>query len=225
MDRLNYPTASVIDLDTDHLFQQIAFRLADPLPGVKAQLEMAPVHRMNRDVANVTGKPCREAAVLALLHPDEGGPSLVLTVRPKHMAAHAGQVSFPGGRKERGETFIATALREAHEEIALVPESVTVLGNLTPLYIPPSNFCVYPVVASCGRRPDLYPSDGEVDAILHVPLDVILDHSSRRMVTRSIRNESIVAPCFSFPPYEIWGATAMMLAELAVVVKRASAAS
>jgi 8-oxo-dGTP pyrophosphatase MutT (NUDIX family) len=212
---------AVLDADPFRFFDAVTSALRGDLPGVEAQLEMAPGHRMNRQMANVDGKPCREAAVLALLHPDEQGPSLVLTVRPVHMAAHAGQVAFPGGRREPGETYVATALREAHEEVALEPHSVSVAGMLTPLYIPPSNFCVHPVVGITTERPALYPADGEVDAILHVPLRLFLDRSNRIVVRRTVRDMEITAPSFSFPPYEIWGATAMILAELAAVVERA----
>lgn len=176
---------------------------------------------MNRRVANVEGKPCRDAAVLALLHPDEQGASLVLTVRPAHMSAHAGQIAFPGGRREPGETYVETALREAEEEVALKRESVSIAGLLTPLYIPPSNFCVHPVVGVTYERPALYPADGEVDAILHVPLHLFLDPGSRIDISRRVRDVEITAPCFAFPPYEIWGATAMILSELAVVIERA----
>lgn len=173
---------------------------------------------MNAAVASVTDKSCREAAVLALLYPDDEGPALVLTVRPQHMASHAGQISFPGGRREPGETNVETALREAHEEIGLAPDSVEVLGQLTPLYIPPSNYCVYPVVGATGTRPSLFPADGEVAAILHVPVSRILDPTCRVVRNRQIRGAAIEAPCFHIPPHEIWGATAMMLAELLLVL-------
>jgi 8-oxo-dGTP pyrophosphatase MutT (NUDIX family) len=215
-----YRNDVVLERDLTSLIQALPRALAEELPGVDAQLQMAPGHRMNRQMADVSEKPCREAAVLALLHPDEAGASLVLTVRPAHMATHAGQVAFPGGRIEAGETFVDAALREAHEEIALDPTLVSVAGMLTPLYIPPSNFCVYPVVGTTDQRPSLYPADGEVDAILHVPLDLFLNPVHRTIVARRVHGLEISAPCFSFPPYEIWGATAMMLSELSAVLNR-----
>jgi 8-oxo-dGTP pyrophosphatase MutT (NUDIX family) len=208
----------ILDSDIGELFDRLGERLQKPLPGVKAHLSMAPAYRSDPAMFNVRDKPCREAAVLALLYPDDAGTMLVLTQRPQHLASHAGQISFPGGRREDGETFIETALREAHEEVGLKPASVRVIGELTPLYIPPSNFCAHPIVGGCDHRPDLYPADGEVASIIHIPLRTLFDQRARIVTERHVRDATIQAPCFFVHPHEIWGATAMMLAEFVAVL-------
>lgn len=194
-------------------------RLTDPLPGTTAQLRLAPAYRMDPGKAQVEGKDCREAGVLALLYPrvDESGgdePVLVLTVRRDTLPDHPGQISFPGGQREPGETLRQTALREAHEEVALDPGLVDVLGALTPLYIPPSGFCVHPFVGVTDRAPRLHPTDAEVGEILHVPLGHLLDPATRVTETWTLRGTRVEVPFYDVDGRTLWGATAMMLAEL-----------
>lgn len=189
-------------------------RLDAPLPGADAQLKMAPDYRADASVASVDNKDCREAGVLALLFPTSDGPSIVLTVRRDHLPDHAGQISFPGGQRERGETLQDTALREAHEEVALEPVHVDVLGALTPLYIPPSNFCVHPFVGAALEVPDLRPTDEEVGAILRVPLPHLLAPSTLQRETWTLHDQDVEVPFFDVRGHKVWGATAMMLAEL-----------
>ncbi len=197
-------------------------RLARPLPGRAAQFRMAPRYRQDAALADVRGKPCREAAVLALLHPmADGVPALVLTVRPPDLRHHGGQVAFPGGRREPGESLEATALREAHEEIGLPPEQVELLGALTPLYIPPSNFCVYPFVGAMAVPPVLYPADEEVAEILHVPLPLLQAADTRRVESWRLHGREVEVPFFALAGHKVWGATAMMLSELLALFEAA----
>lgn len=191
-------------------------RLAAPLPGRAAQFRMAPAFRQDDELARVDDKPCREAAVLALLHPlpDDDAPALVLTVRPPDMAHHAGQVAFPGGRREPGEALPETALREAAEEVALDPRGVELLAQLTPLYIPPSNFCVYPYLGAVTNFPELYPDDAEVAQILHTPLTRLLHPETRRAEPWTLRGRRVVVPYYAIDGHKVWGATAMMLSEM-----------
>ena len=143
-------------------------------------------------------------------------PHIVLTVRAHTLGRHGGQVSLPGGVIEPGETFEQAALREAHEEIALPLEGVRVLGALTPLDIPVSGFRLHPIVAEVGARPRLAPSDGEVARILDVPLDELLEPSRFTTVDRVRDERATTIPHFRVGPVggdEIWGATAMVLAE------------
>lgn len=200
---------------------RLAARLARPLPGHAAHLTMAPSHRLDRALLSVEGKKCREAGVLAFLYPQAGAPMLVLTARPPSLRDHAGQVAFPGGRREEGETFEQTALREAHEEVSLDPAGVRLLGALTPLYIPPSRFCVYPFVGVCAAPPALRPMEVEVDRILHVPVAHLLDPATRAVGQWAVRDEASDVPYYRVEDLQVWGATAMMLAELLAVVAEA----
>ena len=196
------------------LTHRLRTRLAETLPGAPIQLTMAPAYRQDASLAAVVGKACREAGVLALLFPEADVPTLVLTVRHGYLKQHAGQISFPGGQRENGESLRDTALREAHEEIGLAPERVDVLGALTPLYIPPSNFCVYPFVGAVPEPPTLRPTDAEVEEILRVPLPSLLNPKTRRRAPWRLHGREVMVPFFDLGGHHVWGATAMMLAEL-----------
>jgi 8-oxo-dGTP pyrophosphatase MutT (NUDIX family) len=181
---------------------------------------MAPAYRADASVAAVDDKDCREAGVLALLFPSDT-PSIVLTVRRDHLPDHAGQISFPGGQREADETLQETALREAYEEVALNPARVDMLGALTPLYIPPSNFCVHPFVGAVSEPPDLHPTDKEVGAILRVSIVHLLAPSTLQRETWTLHGQDVEVPFFEVGGHKVWGATAMMLSELLTLCSEA----
>ena len=203
------------------LSARLADRLAGPLPGHEAHRNMAPRYPARRADLSVADRECREAGVLVLLLPHEDDPAVVLTVRRDHLPDHAGQISFPGGRRENDEALRDTALREAQEEIGLVPDPVRVLGRLTPLYIPPSNFCVHPFVGRLDTAPDLHPTDAEVDRVLRVPLSHLLDPGTRTTETRRLNDMDVEVPYYDVAGHTVWGATAMMLSEFLAVVRDA----
>ncbi|MGZ5513841.1 MAG: NUDIX hydrolase, partial [Candidatus Aminicenantales bacterium] len=118
-----------------------------PLPGIAAQLTMAPEPRTGHKAYFEVEDSCRKAGVLVLLSIKDGRLSVLLTRRTERVLHHRGQISFPGGEQHSGESLEATALRETIEEMGLDLTAVRVLGRLTPLYIPPSNYCIYPTVA------------------------------------------------------------------------------
>ncbi|MBC7892983.1 MAG: CoA pyrophosphatase, partial [Sphingobacteriaceae bacterium] len=117
------------------------------------------------------------------------------------------------------ESLVRTALREAQEEIGIRVSDVTVLGQLTELFIPPSNFMVLPVVGCMNRQPDFYPDPREVDAVIEVRLSEIADDRIRTSRTLDVRGATVEAPGFEIQNHYIWGATAMMLSELLEVVR------
>ena len=147
-----------------------------------------------------------------------GRPRLgsVLTRRREDMNSHAGQVSFPGGRREDGEPFVQTALRETEEEVGVPPSSLTVLGQLTPIYILPSDYEVHPFVAWCenGQRPSFQPSDAEVAELLEVPLTYLLDPANRHEEPWNIRGFAMTVPFYEVAGHKVWVVTDMMLSEL-----------
>ena len=187
------------------------------LPGVEAQLRMAPRPRPGW---YRTGWPAgaRRAAALVLLFPTERGAALVLTVRSHALPTHPGQVSLPGGAVEEGETLDAAALREAHEEVALDPREVRIVAPLTPLHIPVSGFALHPIVGVSDRRPALRAADGEVARILEVPVADLADPASVRRSTDVRDGREYDVPSFSVAGERVWGATAMVLAELLWVI-------
>ena len=191
------------------------------LPGPSAQARLAPQPRRQWPEGFNPAR-IRNAAGLLLVYPQPatGAAHVVLTVRSDMVQRHRGQVSLPGGVVESGETFEQAALREAHEEIALpVDADVRVLGALTPLDIPVSGFRLHPIVAATPTRQNLVPSDGEVARILDVCIDDLLDPT--RLVTMPRDRDGLpasVVPMFQIADAEIWGATAMVLAEFLVLL-------
>ena len=187
-------------------------RLSGELPGPAAQDHLAPIPRRAWP-AGFNPARIRHAAGLLLLYPEHHRAHVVLTVRADSLGRHSGQVSLPGGVVDPGETFERAAMREAHEEIALDVDRVRVLGALTPIDIPVSGFRLHPIVAATGARPALTPADGEVARILYVPLDDLLNADHLRSAERTRDGVVLTVPAFHVAGVEIWGATAMVLAE------------
>jgi 8-oxo-dGTP pyrophosphatase MutT (NUDIX family) len=197
---------------------QSALEIPD-FDGFKAQLGMSPKgrERMQPNPAN----PPRQSAVLVLAYPQIGeGLHLLLTKRTDSLRGHSGQVSFPGGSIDPEDiSHEATALREAYEEVGLC-DKPHILGSLTDLWIPPSNFEVHPVVASLEYTPLLTANPAEVAQILHMPLDALLDPTTKKITQMDFRGSSIDVPYYDVEGHVVWGATAAMLSELELRLKQ-----
>lgn len=194
-------------------------RLRGPKPGLSSQLKMVPGHRHNDKTYQEVGDACLKAGVLVLLYPWKDHIHVVLTRRTANVAHHQAQISFPGGHKDSHETVFETALREAEEEVGVPRSSVRVLGELTPLYVRPSNYCIYPIVAEAGSRPDFRPSPHEVAEVLEIPIDHLLDAENVRREIWPLRGLEVSIPFYLYQGHKIWGATAMIMAELLDVIK------
>lgn len=170
----------------------------------------------------------REAAVLALLFPHRDGHlHLVLTRRTETLRGHSGQISFPGGRRDPEDAdFAVTALRETCEELGLC-DDIAVIGSLTPIYIPPSHFNVYPFVGYLDTPPHFHPNPDEVAEVFTVPLDALLDsaYKSEELREFQFRGEviSMRVPYYALCGHKVWGATAIMLSEFEQRLRMAAA--
>ncbi len=164
--------------------------------------------------AGVIPPGSRVAAALVLLYPIRRQVHLVLTRRAGTLDQHAGQVSLPGGAVDGDETVEAAALREAREEIGLETTDLRIIGQLSALYIPVSNYALHPVVAVLDRRPALVPATAEVAHILEIPLDELRDPKRLRQGRRWRGDDAITVPYFELQGERVWGATAMVLGEL-----------
>lgn len=163
----------------------------------------------------------RHAAVMALLFPGDHDWHLPLLLRPLSMAAHGGQVAFPGGAVEAGESLEECAAREAFEELGIPPSSVRFAGRLTPLFVFASNYRVTACVAFTDARPSFRPAAREVDRLLELPLGSLADPNLRRPHVIRRQGVEFAAPALEFAGLRIWGATRMMLAELANIAAEA----
>ena len=204
------------------LILHLQHRLQGPLPGLEAQLSLT-----SRPIQERTQPPRsdhRKGGVLALLYPVEEVPHMVFMQRTEDGRVHSGQISFPGGKVETFDPHpTATALREAEEELGIPQDRVEVLGSLTPLYIPPSNFLVYPTVGYMDHRTSFVPSEKEVARIIEVPLPLLLQPDTLQETKIRIRQGLVIkAPAFMAEGNVIWGATAMMLNELLTVIREIS---
>lgn len=176
-----------------------------------AKAEMQPVPRGIRP-AGREGAP-RVGAVLILLYLKDNERHILLTRRHEALKSHAGQISFPGGRVDEGETFESAAIREAIEEVGVNPLSLRMMGRLSQLYIPPSDFEVHPFVGWYDSEPNFEPSPDEVAELLEVCLTDLLLPDVRQTETWTIRGYKVKVPYFQVDEHKVWGATAMMLSE------------
>lgn len=190
-------------------------RLGNCLPGQSAQIKMAPITRLIELERERTAEEPRKSAVLILFYPDKGKIKLILIKRAIDKTVHSGQISFPGGKFEKSDKDLKqTALRETEEEIGIEPGQVTIIGSLSKLYIPPSNFDVYPFVGFLQKKPQLN-GNHEVQHILEVDFEELRKPAT--CVEKAIFHRTgkvVMVPSYAIQNEIIWGATAMMTSEL-----------
>ncbi len=199
--------------------------LPDTLPGKEAHLLMAPEPRVITLIQELTPPSnAKESAVLILLTPPSPDSDilnweLLFIKRNTYNGVHSGQIAFPGGKCENGDfDYTFTACREANEELGIESSKIEIIGELTKLYVPPSNFTIYPIVAINRGFNNYSPDPREVAEYIQIPLKSFDPHLSKRCKVQVGPYEWVHAPGYVINGHIIWGATAMIIAELYVAI-------
>lgn len=200
---------------------KLRIALSEPLPGVIAQTRLAPPHRPVELINTLSDDQVTDSAVLILLWQHGDQIFTVFILRSVYEGFHSNQIAFPGGKYEKSDKdFATTALREAQEEVGIDPETITILGQLTPLFISPSRFMVYPVVGYTRTEPAFILDPFEVKAIIPCSLFDFLNPDHFIIQNIEVRGDIITdIPCFKTGEHLIWGATAMIFNELLEIIK------
>lgn len=196
--------------------ENIRKALLKNLPGDESHSRMLPKNRALK-VAPNDKNHLKNSSVLLLLFPENNDLKICLIKRPMHMKNHAGQIALPGGRIEKGETAIETALRETNEEIGIDTSKIEILGSLSELYVEVSRFIIHPFVGWLPKKPNFEINVNEVEKIILFPLNQFLSHPDE-VELETIKGK-LKVPCVQFDNEIIWGATAMILSEFYDIVK------
>lgn len=195
-----------------------------PLPGEEAHYKLIPATRLDElSLMDIEKRNPLKAGVMAVFYPGEDGHTrLVLILRKTYQGVHSNQIGFPGGRQETSDRdLVHTALRETEEEVGIPQSQIEVVKRLTKLYIPPSNFWVHPFIGMLEHTPKMVPQESEVEKILEVELAHFMDNKcfvNQTLSTSYAKN--IEVPAFLLNDQVVWGATAMMLSEIKVLLQK-----
>ncbi len=204
----------------NHFVEKLERALEFSLPGEVARKKLMSASRRLKPVnCNIKQSP-KKSAILILFYSIEEKIHLVLIKRACDSGIHSNQIAFPGGKYEdKDKSLKQTALREAFEEIGVDPRQVQLMGKLTKLFIPASNFDVYPFVGYSLQHPDFKVNESEVAVLLEVPLDDLLNPAAFCYKTIRYRKETEVeVPCYFVQNEIVWGATAFIISELLEVI-------
>ena len=159
------------------------------------------------------------AAVLILLYPIKNKWHFFLTKRTNTVEHHKGQISLPGGMLEKGESHKEAAIRETFEELGVQSEDINIIGPLTPLYIPISNFKIFPFVGWINSTPDLKIQSKEVSKVFSPSILSLMDPQTKKVKDSILLGQKVKIPFFNLKNEVVWGATSMMLSEFKHILK------
>ncbi len=202
------------------LAQRLEQRIASGLPGPIAHIRMAPLTRPVKVFEPEAYPDAKVGCVLALLYPKADTICLALIRRPEYPGVHSGQISFPGGKMEKDDDdHYSAALRETHEEIGVDKQHIHLIGALSHVYIPPSNFFVHPFLAYAHTQPEFQRDVHEVEEVLEMPISLLLEQQSKSTMEIHRQDMHFEVPCYVFGTHRIWGATAIILSELEMLLE------
>ena len=205
-------------MDFQHFITQLEITITNYLPGEESQQKM----RVNYDQSielPFSKNNSTASAVLILLYLEDNEIHFFLTKRSNELEHHKGQISLPGGTQEENEELTHTALRETQEEIGINKTSISIIGSMTPLFVPVTGFMIHPFIGYSSNKLEPTPDPSEVEAIFSVNISDLLNETNQAIEKRNIRGYDVEVPYFKLNNYEVWGATSMILSEFRDLIK------
>ena len=198
-------------VEFDNLIFHLKKRINTNLPGKDSHKKMKISYR-NEKKNSFNINMAKPAAVLLLLFPDNKKICFYLTKRTEKLKYHKGQISLPGGSNEKGESLLETALRETEEEIGVNKNEISILGQITPLFIPVTGFMMTPFIGFTLKEPIIKLDSMEVEELFSVNiLDLI--NNDKLITHRQLNGRDVTIPYFNLNNQQVWGATSMVLSE------------
>lgn len=220
---LNFASKLIALMQFFEIYSKIKQINAENLPGFEAQAKLSPPYRQKLSLEELKIYKPKMSAVMLLVYNKNNIPHIVLTQRQEYKGVHSRQISFPGGQTEKQDkNLLQTALRETYEEIGVSIAEDKVLKEITWLYVPPSNFLIYPYVALVDKTLNFNKDDVEVKSILEIPLTDFMNKNNLTNFDYYVKSQdiSINCPCFNINGHIIWGATAMILNEFLTILEQ-----
>tara|TARA_Y100001949_G_scaffold29909_1_gene23001 strand:+ start:146 stop:778 length:633 start_codon:yes stop_codon:yes gene_type:complete len=205
-------------MDFQRFITQLKITINKDLPGEESHQKMRVIYDQSIELpfSKINSIP---AAVLILLYLADNEIYFFLTKRTDELKHHKGQISLPGGTQEGNEKLIDTALRETQEEIGINKTSISIIGTITPLFVPVTGFMIYPFIGYSLNKLDPKPDPVEVATIFSVNISDLLNKENRTTEQRNIRGYDVQVPYFKLNDYQVWGATSMILSEFRDLIK------
>ena len=198
-------------MEFDNLIFHLKKRINTNLPGKDSHKKMKISYRNKKKISFNINK-AKPAAVLLLLFPNNKKICFYLTKRTEKLKYHKGQISLPGGSNEKGESLLETALRETEEEIGVNKNEISILGKITPLFIPVTGFLMTPFIGFTSKKPFIKLDSMEVAEVFSVNiLDLI--NNDKLITHRQLNGKNVTIPYFNLNNQQVWGATSMVLSE------------
>jgi 8-oxo-dGTP pyrophosphatase MutT (NUDIX family) len=205
-------------MDFQRFITQLKIAINKDLPGEESHQKMRVIYDQSIELP-FSKINSTQAAVLILLYLADNEIYFFLTKRTDELKHHKGQISLPGGTQEGNEKLIDTALRETQEEIGINKTSISIIGTITPLFVPVTGFMIYPFIGYSLNKLDPKPDPVEVATIFSVNISDLLNKENRTTEQRNIRGYDVQVPYFKLNDYQVWGATSMILSEFRDLIK------